>query len=424
MKKWFALTMVICLLLAMTACAAKNKTTPTTGSTGNIADTTATTDSTGAITDGTKSAQPTAGTEIVDPTDGAETVDSTDETENRFALDAQYASSYLEATSNYEKCEVNRQFAEKWRQEAQLYLNKICEIADEDLKQAIIAGQTAWENTYPIRMEENFAYLQYVYGSGSIVPVIHSKYDYDLHRERAIELYEMYNEVKGIWDVFREYGPLQYALVLDDYRKIVQYRLSDDFLQSENLSALQQQLLSGLFVDAPETDGQPRWQYMIIDMLDYVAEPEVASFGYILKDLNGDNSPELIWVSADYNTVFAIFTIADNKAVLVDAYWSRYKAVILDSGVVYTQGSGGANTVEYTCWTLNNEQPDYKDIQKQFGSNNGQYYEAIDNAHMNISNDRFNALLLEHPFQSGNTWKNNTLHLLRDVFCTEDASLS
>ena len=113
MKKWFAFTMVICLLLAMTACAAKNKATPTTGSTGNIADTTATTDSTGAITDGTESAQQTGGTENVDPTDGAETVDSTDETENRFALDAQYASSYLEATSNYEKCEVNRQFAEK-----------------------------------------------------------------------------------------------------------------------------------------------------------------------------------------------------------------------------------------------------------------------------------------------------------------------
>jgi len=159
-------------------------------------------------TDGTKSAQPTAGTEIADPTDQTETVDSTDETENSFALDAQYASSYLEATSNYEMCEVNRQFAEKWRQEAQLYLNKICEIADEDLKQAIIAGQTAWENAYPMRMEENFAYLLYVYGSGSVVPIIHSKYDYDLQRERAIELYEMYNEVKRIWDVFQEYGPL------------------------------------------------------------------------------------------------------------------------------------------------------------------------------------------------------------------------
>ena len=83
---------------------------------------------------------------------------------------------------------------------------------------------------------------------------------------------------------------------MGDYLKIVQYRLSDDFLQSENLSALQQQLTSGLFVDTPETDAQPRWTDMIIDMLDYVAEPEVASFGYILKDLDGDNSPELIWM--------------------------------------------------------------------------------------------------------------------------------
>jgi len=212
--------------------------------------------------------------------------------------------------------------------------------------------------------------------------------------------------------------PAQYTAVVEDYLKIVQYRLSDDFLQSENLSSLQQQLVSGLFDDAPEiVDETPslqtRWQYMVIDMLDYVSEPDVASFGYILKDLDGDGSPELIWLSADYNTVFAIFTIADNKAVLVDAYWPRYKAVVQDSGAVYTYGSGGANTSEYTIWTLSKEQPDYKNIQKQFGINDGQYYEVINNAPVNISKDRFDALLLEYPFQAGNTWKNNALYLLR-----------
>ena len=142
--------------------------------------------------------------EIIQQTDSAGFVEPTDGTEKNYVLDAQYASSYLEATSNYEMCEVNSQFAEKWKQEAELYLNKICEIADEDLKQAIIAGQESWENTYPIQMQENLTYLQYVYGSGSVVPVIHSKYDYDLQRERAIELYEMYNNIKRIWDVFQE----------------------------------------------------------------------------------------------------------------------------------------------------------------------------------------------------------------------------
>ena len=147
----------------------------------------------------TKSTQSTDGMGSTQPTDG---------TENSFALDGQYTNSYLGAASNYEKCEVNRQFAEKWRQEAELYLNKICEIADEDLKQAIIAGQTAWENAYPIRIEENLAYLQYVYTTGTIVPILHSKYAYDLQRERAIELYGMYNKVKFIWDIIQEYGPL------------------------------------------------------------------------------------------------------------------------------------------------------------------------------------------------------------------------
>ena len=212
--------------------------------------------------------------------------------------------------------------------------------------------------------------------------------------------------------------PTQYTDVVEDYLTIVQYRLSDDFLQSENLSSLQQQLVSGLFDDTPEIDGealslQTRWQNMVIDMLDYISEPDVASFGYILKDLDGDTNLELIWVSADYNTVFAIFTIADNKAVLVDAYWPQYKAVILDSGAVYTHGSGSANTSKYTCWTLNKEQQDYKKVQKQFGINDGQYYEAIKNAPVNISKDRFDALLLEYPFQAGNTWKNNALYRLR-----------
>ena len=214
--------------------------------------------------------------------------------------------------------------------------------------------------------------------------------------------------------------PAQYEEVLKDYQKIVQYRLSEDFLLSENLSALQQQLTSGLFYDAHETDSetpsvQTKWTYMVVDMPDYISQPEVDSFGYILKDLDGDSSPELIWVSADYKMIFAIFTISDNKAVLVDAYWPRYRAVISDSGTVYTYGSGGASTFEYTCWTLHKGQQEYKNIQMQFGCNIGQYYEVIENAPVEISKDRFDALLTEHPFEAGSTWKNNILHLLHSA---------
>ena len=49
MKKWFAFTMVICLLIAMTACTAKDKTTSTTGSATDS--TTANTESTQPVTD-------------------------------------------------------------------------------------------------------------------------------------------------------------------------------------------------------------------------------------------------------------------------------------------------------------------------------------------------------------------------------------
>lgn len=138
----------------------------------------------------------------------ARTTQHSDGTENSFALDSEYASRYLDASSNYEKCEVNIQFSQKWKQEAEFYLEMLCEMADEDFKQTLLAAQAAWESAYQMRMDEHLAYLYYVYDSGTIVPILHSKYGYDLQRERAIELYEMYNSVKGVWEITQQHGPL------------------------------------------------------------------------------------------------------------------------------------------------------------------------------------------------------------------------
>lgn len=57
--------------------------------------------------------------------------------------------------------------------------------------------------------------------------------------------------------------------------------------------------------------------------------------------MNSDNTPELFWVRADHSIV-AIFTCRNGQVVLLDAYWSRYRACINRDRQLFTRGSSGA----------------------------------------------------------------------------------
>ena len=68
------------------------------------------------------------------------------------------------------------------------------------------------------------------------------------------------------------------------------------------------------------------------------------SFGYAIKDLNGDGVDELLLMT-DECFVIAIFSMADGKPVLLGNYWERNRAWIDEKGWIHRNGSGGAD-----CW--------------------------------------------------------------------------
>lgn len=204
--------------------------------------------------------------------------------------------------------------------------------------------------------------------------------------------------------------PIEYTETIEDYKKIVQFRLSEQF-ESEYNSGKFVELNKNLEADI-SSSFQYKWDNMIADMLDSIEEPSMESFGYILTDLNGDNVLELIWVNSDYNVVFAVFTIRNNEAHMLDAYWSRYKGKVLDFGMLYTLGSGGADTFEYTISNVDQNESSGLKVIKRFGSENGKYFEATDNGDVTIGKERFIEMLFEYPFEFGETWRDNRIHLL------------
>ncbi len=122
-----------------------------------------------------------------------------------FALDTEYEKAFSTAYSNVEKCQVNDDYADKWDEFAEEYYNKLLEIANDDFKASLIASQTEWEKYAELKEDAQLKYYQNVFGSGTAVPGAVSNYRYNLHRERAIELYKMYTELKPLYDIEQEY---------------------------------------------------------------------------------------------------------------------------------------------------------------------------------------------------------------------------
>ena len=70
-------------------------------------------------------------------------------------------------------------------------------VANDDLKAALSAGQEAWEAYAQAELELFFRYKEQKYWGGSIMPVLVADAQYQLSRERALELYDIFIQVEG-----------------------------------------------------------------------------------------------------------------------------------------------------------------------------------------------------------------------------------
>ena len=178
-----------------------------------------------------------------------------------------------------------------------------------------------------------------------------------------------------------------YITLLGDYRAMVKFRLSEQF--QEDYNGGNKPELSQTLQQCIDTAEPYKWGDMWVEMTSGINTPTEASFGYILQDLNGDGTAEMIWLRQD-RTLLALFTIQNDAPVLVDAFWPKHDGYITEQGYLYTIGSGGVAT-NYQVRTM-----DGKPI-AQFRRDAESFFETVDGKEQSIDPARFEALLQQYP---------------------------
>ncbi|MCL2746707.1 MAG: hypothetical protein FWE48_06460 [Coriobacteriia bacterium] len=183
-----------------------------------------------------------------------------------------------------------------------------------------------------------------------------------------------------------------YDSILEEYQKFADYSIEGG---AENVFE------NNVFY-LPENRGTLpyHWQCMIIEANLWLKRNFPATrdaFGYALKDLNGDGSPELVLLFDDY-TVLAIFSMYEEKPWLVEAFWPRHNCTVLDSGLLFISGSGGADyTVNRVCQLSDDGSELW--VMKEFGLDGsiGGYYYVEGGEKVLISRPVFERYLKNYP---------------------------
>ncbi len=113
-------------------------------------------------------------------------------------LDKEYSRRLSNAKSNTEITEINSEFADKWKNEIDTNYQKLLTIAEKSFREKLIISQAEWYIYAKKYIDERYEYLLEEYQTGTTVPIIISEFECNLYRERAIELFEMYNKLNEL----------------------------------------------------------------------------------------------------------------------------------------------------------------------------------------------------------------------------------
>ena len=200
-----------------------------------------------------------------------------------------------------------------------------------------------------------------------------------------------------------------YATILADYKNIILFRLSDTFSQDwSNGVCVELSDMLQTTIDN-NSDLANRWDTMIVELPNSSEAEDINYYGYILYDLNADNTPELFLVRADHS-IAAIFTYYNEQIVLLDAFWSRSRACITQDGRLFTNGSNGAADNHYYFKSLTNNGQLVRTYgffsQSVYADNSVEFFEFNEGDITPISQEEYVNFYSTYPFEQSEFWLN------------------
>lgn len=203
-----------------------------------------------------------------------------------------------------------------------------------------------------------------------------------------------------------------YSSVIEDFRTLIEYRFSDDFGTDSEYTAYEAAygILEKYKPNKSELDIDYHLHCMLVELPYYSAE-SASDYGYVIEDVNNDGADELFWTNARKDFIYAIFTVKDEKPVMLDAFWSRYRCNVKD-GEFITKGSGGAEVSEHSVRTIDFSKPGYLNTVAVFGTVNGEFYSKTDGIETAITEAEYSSLSEKYPFNFNQTGLKGDLLLL------------
>ena len=208
-----------------------------------------------------------------------------------------------------------------------------------------------------------------------------------------------------------------YETLSKDLKRLAKFRLSDKFTHDYWYEYYKEIPFSDQFRQATENLGDMdyHWSCMVIEMVGYPAETGPEQFGYILYDVDDNGTPELFFVGREKN-VLAIFTYRNGYVILLDAFWSRYRCLVTETGDFYCWGSSGA--ADNVCEIYTISPASTWTICRSFGSesdwenNRVNYFELEDGVRREITEARYLELCEEYGYTVSEYWLSQTIHPL------------
>ena len=126
-------------------------------------------------------------------------------------------------------------------------------------------------------------------------------------------------------------------------------------------------------------------------------------FGYTIKDLNQDGVNELI-LRLDNRETIALFTMIDEKPVLLDYYWNRKNCWIDPEGYLHVGGSSGADYSSLEIYSISDQTGNL--ILLDEGGTDGydeatsstRYYKLVNNEKIYITQEEYSSWKQNLPY--------------------------
>ncbi len=205
--------------------------------------------------------------------------------------------------------------------------------------------------------------------------------------------------------------PAVYEETVADLITLIEWKLTDGFYEKWSDDLLVVPPLSYNLTEQLETiDGDYTLYDTVLEQVVGYDNPNatVSSFGYILRDINADNTPELFWVCED-RTLLAVFTVCDGRAKLLDYFMQRYSCVVTDDNRLVIHSSFGVGYLDCEILKLDangclvNELSFHADDP---GDGNAKYWKQIgDDERVSISEGQFDDLAIQYSSEWGNSWQ-------------------